>query len=60
MSRLKAGIIKGSITVAAMVLAGCASKLKIYEGLVTTTPVTQNRDHGSQQFHIPIDPNLDS
>lgn len=28
-----------------MVLAGCASTLNIHEGLVTTTAVTQNRDH---------------
>lgn len=33
------------IALGAVVLAGCASNPKIHEGLVTTTPVTQNRDH---------------
>jgi lysophospholipase L1-like esterase len=33
------------ITVAAMVLAGCASSPEIHKGLVATTPVAQNRDH---------------
>jgi lysophospholipase L1-like esterase len=42
---LKPVFFRTSIAVAAMVLAGCASSLKIHEGLVTTTPVTQNRDH---------------
>ncbi len=45
MNKLKTGICKSSIVVAAMLLAGCASNLKIHDGLATTTPVTQNRDH---------------
>lgn len=38
-------IIQPIITAAALVLAGCASRPEIHPGLVTTTPVTQNRDH---------------
>lgn len=45
MRKFKSGIFKSAIAVAALVLAGCASSLKIHKGLVTTTPVTQNRDH---------------
>ncbi|HEU5396907.1 MAG TPA: GDSL-type esterase/lipase family protein [Verrucomicrobiae bacterium] len=45
MNKFKMKRFKASIAVAAMVLAGCASPLKIHEGLATTTPVAQNRDH---------------
>jgi lysophospholipase L1-like esterase len=45
MRKFKIGVFKSAIAIAALVLAGCASNLKIHEGLVTTTPVTQNRDH---------------
>jgi lysophospholipase L1-like esterase len=37
--------IQTSIVAALMALTGCASNLKIHEGLATTTPVAQNRDH---------------
>lgn len=45
MSKSKVCIFKTAIAISALVLTGCASHLKIHEGLVTTTPVTQNRDH---------------
>lgn len=34
-----------AVTTAALVLAGCASSPEIRQGLATTTPLTQNRDH---------------
>jgi lysophospholipase L1-like esterase len=45
MNQFKPYLLRSAIAAAALVLAGCASDLKIHEGLVTTTPVTQNRDH---------------
>jgi lysophospholipase L1-like esterase len=38
-------VFKSSITIVAIALVGCASKLEIHQGLATTTPVTQNRDY---------------
>jgi len=40
------------ITAAALVLAGCASSPEIHPGLVTTTPVAQNRDHAIYDWPI--------
>lgn len=44
-SRFKWCIFQMAVTTAALVLAGCASSPEIRQGLATTTPLTQNRDH---------------
>lgn len=43
--KIKSCLISPAIAAVALVLAGCASGPQIHKGLVTTTPVTQNRDH---------------
>jgi lysophospholipase L1-like esterase len=44
-SKFKLNNFQPIITAAALVLVGCAASPEIHEGLATTTPVTQNRDH---------------
>lgn len=43
--KIKSYLFPPAIAVVALALAGCASGPEIHEGLTTTTPVTQNRDH---------------
>ena len=45
MSKFNFCIFQPIVTAVALVLAGCASTPEIHQGLVTTTPATQNRDH---------------
>jgi lysophospholipase L1-like esterase len=47
---LKSSFCVMAVATAALVLTGCASGPQIHQGLVTTTPVTQNRDHATYDW----------